>query len=183
MSGAAAIILGTRLSLKLRNIEPDEATLAGVQGAAKVMALVIFLLAVSTVWKFMAAFSGGAEGARLSAMALLTGPLATNFWVFEVVVGMVVPLLILVGNGFTSMQAMSSAALMALVGAFFQRYDLVVVGQITPVFPGINEMPAYLSYYPSLPEFLVILGGIGITGAGVLLGERFFARVFTHRGH
>jgi len=183
MCGAAVIILATWLSFALRGLEPDRVNMDGVRGAAKVMALVLFLLAVSMVWKFIAAFTGGSESARMSARVLLDGPLAVNFWGFEVVVGMAVPLFILIGDRFRNIQACAVAALMVLVGAFFQRYDLVVAGQMAPVFQGMVGEPAYFSYTPSLAEFLVVAGGIGIACAGVLLGERFFARVFVTNGH
>ena len=72
---------------------------------------------------------------------------------------------------------------MILVGAFFQRYDLVVAGQLVPQYLGWDNLPTYFSYTPSAFEFLVTLGGFGIVGAGFLLGERFFGRAFRHSGH
>ena len=93
------------------------------------------------------------------------------------------PLLILVGSQMKSLQAMSTAALLVLVGQFFQRYDLVVAGQQVPVFSGYSDLPTYFSYIPSTAEFLVTLGGMGVAGAGFLLGERFFGKAFRHSGH
>ena len=79
---------------------------------------------------------------------------------------------------------MSSAALMALVGAFFQRYDFVVAGQQVSAYHGWDNLPTYMSYVPSAAEFLVALGGFGLLGAGFLLGERFFGKAFrADHGH
>ncbi|MEW6501117.1 MAG: NrfD/PsrC family molybdoenzyme membrane anchor subunit [Thermodesulfobacteriota bacterium] len=183
MTGSAAIILFTNWATKMRGETMDQATLDGMQGAGKVMFTTLMLIAVATTWKFISHFVGGTEDARMAAMALLQGPLATNFWVFEVVVGMVFPLAIMVLSRMKSMPALSAAALMILVGAYFQRYDLVVAGQIVPVYEGWDEMPTYLSYVPSAAEFLVSLGGFGIVGAGFLLGERFFGKAFRDQGH
>lgn len=182
MSGAAAIILFTHFAHTIRGEKVEGQVLEGLQGAGKVLAGVLFLIGVSTAWKFIAFYTGGEETGRLAADSLLTGPLSTNFWVFEICIGMIVPIVILVLSGFRSVQAMSTAALLALVGAFFQRYDLVVAGQQVPHFLGYDDLPTYLSYVPSLSEFLVLLGAAGLTGAGFLLGERFFGKAF-RAGH
>ncbi len=183
MSGAAAIIFFTYLAYKLRRQEPDAATFRGLQSAGKILALTLFLLLVATVWRFVAFFVGGTDVGRLAAQSLITGPLSTNFWVFETVIGMVLPLAILVVNQLKSLAAMSAAAMMALVGAFFQRYDLVVAGQLVPEYHGWDNLPSYLSYFPSAFELLVVMGAIGLTFTGFLFGERLFGRVFKDSGH
>jgi molybdopterin-containing oxidoreductase family membrane subunit len=180
LSGAAAIILFTHLAHKIRNQRMDDATLQGVQSAGKVAAFMLFLIGVATTWMFISNFVGGTEAGRIAATNLLSGPLSTNFWVFEVVVGFALPLFILVGSKMKSVQAMSTAALMVLVGQFFSRYDLVVAGQQVPVYLGYDNLPTYLSYMPSPAEFMVALAGFGILGAGFLLGERFFGQAFKH---
>jgi molybdopterin-containing oxidoreductase family membrane subunit len=180
MSGAAAIILFTHFAHAIRGEKVEGDVLTGMQGAGKVLAGVLFLVAVSTTWKFIAFYTGGSEMGRLAADSLLVGPLSTNFWVFEICIGMIIPILILVISGFRSVQAMSTASLLALVGAFFQRYDLVVAGQQVPQYLGYDDLPTYLSYMPSVAEFLVALGAIGLAGAGFLLGERFFGKAFRY---
>ncbi|MBU0674017.1 MAG: polysulfide reductase NrfD [Proteobacteria bacterium] len=184
MTGAAAIILFTHFAHVIRRQPVEGEVFQGLQAAGKVMAGVLFLIAVATVWKFISYYTGGSELGRLAAGSLIDGPLSTNFWVFEVAIGMVMPLIILVLSGFRSIQAMSSAALMALVGGFFQRYDLVVAGQQVPHFYGWDNLPLYQAYIPSASEFMVLLGAFGLMGAGFLLGERFFGKAFRHSaGH
>ncbi len=183
LSGAAAIVLFTHFAYKMRGAEMSKDTFDGLQAASKVVALLLFLIGVATAWKFIAYYVGGTEAGRIAADSLIKGPLSVNFWVFEVIIGLVMPLLILVGSQMRSVQAMSTAALLVLVGQFFQRYDMVVVGQQVPVFSGFNDLPTYFSYIPSTAEFLVTLGGIGVAGAGFLLGERFFGKAFRHSGH
>ena len=183
MTGAAAIILFTHFAYKMRGEQMETEIFEGVQSAGKVLALTLFLIAVATAWKFISYFVGGTEGGRLAAQSLLSGPLSTNFWVFEIVVGMALPLFILVSSRMKNMQALSTAALLALVGAFFQRYDLVVAGQQVPSYLGWDNLPTYFQYTPSVAEFLVTLGGLGIVGAGFLRGERFFGRAFKSSGH
>lgn len=183
MTGAAAIILFTNLAYKIRGEAMAADTYNGIQGAGKVLFVSLFLIGVATAWKFISYFVGGTEVGRLAAMSLIKGPLSTNFWVFEITIGIVFPLVILAFSKLKNVQAMATASLMALVGAFFQRYDLVVAGQQVPQFLGWNDLPTYMSYTPSALEFLVTLGGFGVVGAGFLLGERFFGRVYKQSGH
>jgi len=183
MSGAAALILFTHLAHKMRGEEMTAATFAGLQSAGKVLALTIFLIGVATTWRFISYFVGGAESGRVAATALLSGPLSTNFWIFEVTIGLVFPLVLLVFSQMKSVQAMSSAALMTLVGAFVQRYDLVVAGQLVPEYAGWNNLPTYLSYTPTVYEWLVVIGAMGLAGLGFILGERFLGRAFSQGAH
>ena len=183
MTGSAAIILFSNWAYKMRGEEMSQSTREGLQGAGKVMFSTLVLLIIATTWKFIAAFAGGTEDARLAALSLIQGPLAMNFWVFETVVGMLAPIVVMTLSRMKSQQALSAAALMVLVGAYFQRYDIVVAGQIVPIYTGWDELPTYLSYIPSVSEFLVALGGFGVVGMGFLLGERFFGKAFRHSGH
>lgn len=182
MSGAAAAILFTNMAYKIRSREIDETTMAGMQSAGKVLILTLFLVSVATAWRFISFFVGGAEGGRLAAMALTSGPLSFNFWVFEILIGLAFPLGLLAMTKLKSAPAMALAAFMTLVGQFFARYDLVVGGQMVPHYSGWDNLPTYFSYIPSVSEMMVTFGGIGVVGATFLLGERFFGRAFDDHG-
>jgi molybdopterin-containing oxidoreductase family membrane subunit len=160
----------------------SETVYNGVQAASKVMLLMLILVSVATFWKMVSFYVGGTHAGRTAADALVYGPLSNNFKVFEVTIGLVPPILLLVLTRLKSVPAMSAAALMTLVGMFFARYDMVVAGQIVPQFLGYNDLPQFLSYTPSASEILVVLGGIGLTGTAFLLGERFFGKAFTDHG-
>ncbi|MCX5864049.1 MAG: polysulfide reductase NrfD [Deltaproteobacteria bacterium] len=183
MTGSAAIILFSSWAYKMRGEEMSQLTREGLQGAGKVMFSTLVLLVIATTWKFIAAFAGGTEEARLAALSLIQGPLSMNFWVFETVVGMLAPIVVMTLSRMKSQQALSAAALMVLVGAYFQRFDIVVAGQIVPIYNGFDELPTYFSYIPSVSEFLIALGGFGLVGLGFLLGERFFGKAFRPSGN
>ncbi len=182
MSGAACIILLTHIAYIIRGEKIDQKNFLALRTVAKVVALTLFLIAIATTWKLIIMFTGG-EGARQAAINLLEGPLSTNFWVFETVIGIIIPLLLLVGTQVNSLSAMSAASLLALIGGFFQRYDLVVVGQSVPVFAGWDNLPNFMPYTPSPAEFFVVCGCICLTLGGFLLGERFFGKAFSNSGH
>ena len=182
LSGAAAVILFSHLAFKMRGREIDEDTMSAFQTGGKIMAMALLLIAISTAWRYINLMSGGVEQARLGALALINGPLAFNFWVFEVLIGMLFPLALLVMTKFKSVPAMALSAFMVLVGMFIARYDMVVAGQLPPVYGGWDNLPTLFSYTPSFFEILVTAGGFGVIGAAFLLGERFFGRAFDDHG-
>jgi molybdopterin-containing oxidoreductase family membrane subunit len=182
LSGAAMAILFNHYAVVIRRREMTEAEFNGIRTAGKVLLLMLILVSVGTFWRMVSFYVGGTNIGRDAADALLFGPLSNNFKVFEVTIGLVLPIVILAITRLKSVPAMSAAALMAIVGMFFARYDMVVAGQIVPQFLGYNDLPKFLEYTPSLGEILVTLGGIGLTGTAFLLGERFFGKAFTDHG-
>ena len=178
LSGAAAVVLFTHYShlLQRRGISGD--TFKGLQTAGKIMVLMTFLVALATVWKFANAYCG-TEEMILAADALVKGPLATQFWLFEIAIGLVLPFVVLVVSRLHSIQALSTAALMVLVGQFFSRFNLVVAGQIVPNDHGFVGVSEYLTYLPTTAEYLLVVAGLGVVGFCFVAGERFLDTVFT----
>jgi len=179
LSGAAAIVFFTHLSTVIRNSRLGKETYEAMQTAGKVMMLMIFLIAIATGWKYVNAFVGS-EALSDAARLMTTGPLSTSFWVFEIGIGLALPFVILLITRLESVQAMSSAALMILVGQFFSRLNLVVAGQLIPQYSGYEGVAQYNSYAPTGPELAIVLSGIGVLGSCFLIGEYFLGESFRH---
>lgn len=179
LSGAAAIVLFTHGSFALRNRKVGAVSFEALQTAGKVMLLLIFMIGIATGWKFVNAFVGSEE-VGAAARLLTTGPLSTSFWVFEIGIGLALPFVILLFTRLESIQALSLAALMVLVGQFFSRLNLVVAGQLIPQFSGFEGMPDYHHYAPTGPELAIVLSGIGVLGTCFLIGEYFLGERFRH---
>jgi len=175
MSGAAAIILFTWLGYKVSGEEMDEPMKRALKLTTKVGILLITVILFFTIWKFIIGFAGSEAKVR-ALESLLTGPYAFNFWVLEIAVGMIVPLVLFIKSRGEQVGTMALASAMMIFGIFFMRYDLVVVGQVVPVQYELNvtEYSGLLSYTPSAHEILVVLGGIGLAGLIFLLGEKAF---------
>lgn len=178
LSGAAAVVLFTHYSYTLHKRKMSDNTFKALQTAGKIMVLMTFLVILATGWKFANAYCGTDE-TIMAADALISGPLSTSFWLFEIGIGLVLPCIILVGSRLSSMHAMSAAALMILVGQFFSRYNLVVSGQIVPSDYGLVGVPQYLSYVPTPAEYLLVIAGMGVVGFGFIIGERFLDTSFS----
>ncbi len=183
LCGAAAAVLFNHLAYKIRGTEMTEAVTNAVVSAGKVMTLVLVLYTVATFWRLISFFVGGAELGRIAAGSLINGPLSINFWVLEICIGLLLPLLLVFVTRLKSIPTMAFAGLLILIGQFVARYDLVVVGQIVPQNFGWDGLPQYMSYIPSIFEFGVIVGGIGIVMVGFLIGERMFGKLFDQKEH
>jgi molybdopterin-containing oxidoreductase family membrane subunit len=184
LSGAAAAIFFTHYAYVIRGRKMEQHVFQGVQAAGKVLLLMLILVAVSTFWRMASFYVGGVTDGRVAADALYSGPLAFNFWALEVGVGLAAPVVLLVLTRMRNMAAMSTAALMSLVGMFISRLDMVIGGQIVPQYLGYDNLPTYLNYTPSGYEWIVALAGIGLTGLAFLQGERYFGKSFTeHVAH
>jgi Ni/Fe-hydrogenase subunit HybB-like protein len=115
--------------------------------------------------------------AKLEAMAaLISGPYAFNFWGIEVIGGMIIPFVLLLISRARNMMILFVTSAIMIFSIFFMRLDLVLVGQIVPLYLelGVNEYSRLHTYTPSVHEILVVLGGVGFCGLAFLLGEKIF---------
>ncbi len=183
LSGAAATVFFNHLAYKIRGEEMSEAVKDGVRSAGKAMALVLVLYTVATFWRLIMYFVGGAELGRIAADALITGPLSINFWVFEVCIGLAIPLMLIILSRLHNVGMMATAGFLILLGQFIARYDLVAAGLLVPGSLGWDNVPTYFDYIPSFGEIAVVLGSIGVVGFGFLMGERIFGKVFDQKEH
>ena len=104
------------------------------------------------------------------------------FWGGWFLVGTVLPLAILYTPGLLAMRgAVMVASILVILGAFCQLYVFIIGGQAFPLemFPGMAAASSFDDgmvgqYSPSLPEFLLGLGGIGIAFTITTIGVRVF---------
>ena len=179
MSGCVAIIFFTYLAYKSNGWEMSKEIKKSLESVAKMGALMMAIIVFFTSWKMITGVTGQPPGKYEAMMLLLTGPYSLNFWVGEVALGMIIPFAIIMAVKGKNMNALFVASLAGMVGIFFMRYDLVIVGQLVPAFHGMGlvDYPEVLTYKPTLHEFLVVLGGIAFCGLTFLMGEKLF------RGH
>ena len=176
MSGAATIIFFTWLAYKTNGEKMDGSMKRALEVTTKVGILLISVILFFTAWKFITGFVGG-EAKTAALEMLLTGSYAFNFWGLEVAVGMVIPLALFILSRGQNPKLIAAASALMIFGIFFMRYDLVIVGQLVPVYYelGVNEYTQLLSYTPSAHEILIVLGGMGFVGLTFLLGEKIFS--------
>ncbi len=113
---------------------------------------------------------------RTEALQILTkGPLAFNFWIGEILLGAVIPIVVLLNTRLRQNRRLRmSALLMVAGGVIAYRWDTNMVGQLVVLTYLPQEIVArYTHYTPSLIEFVT---GAGIVAYGWLaftLGVRY----------
>lgn len=179
MSGCAAVIFFTWIGYKANGWKMSPALEKSLVVTAQLGATLIAVIMFFTTWKMISGISGQPPGKYEAMQALVSGPYSVNFWIGEIMLGMVLPFAIILAVRARNMQALFIASASSIIGIFFMRYDLVVVGQIVPHFHGmgITELPHLFAYMPSLHEVMITVGGLALCAMGFLMGERLF------RGH
>ncbi|MEW5768822.1 MAG: NrfD/PsrC family molybdoenzyme membrane anchor subunit [Pseudomonadota bacterium] len=110
------------------------------------------------------------------------GVYTTVFWVGQVLIGYLIPLALLFSPGSRkSVVTVMLAAFLAIVGGHAQMYVTIVGGQAFPLemFPGYAVSSAFFdgvvtNYVPSMYEWLLGLGGIGIAFLATTVAVRAF---------
>ena len=109
---------------------------------------------------------------------LLEGGVYTAlFWLGQVLLGSVIPLIMLLHHDIGQLRGrIAAAAALVTIGGFAQMYVTIIGGQAFPLvlFPGREVSSSFydgvvIDYFPSLPEWLLGLGGIAIAGLIVAL--------------
>jgi len=179
MSGCVAIIFFTYLAYRANNWKMSEEMKQSLESVAKLGALMMAVILFFTSWKMITGITGNPPGKYTAMMSLLNGPYSVNFWIGEVGLGMVIPFILILAVRGRNMPVLFIASLAGMIGIFFMRYDLVIIGQLVPHYHGMGlvDYPELFTYVPSFHEWMITLGGIGFCGFLFLAGERLF------RGH
>ncbi|MBZ0138681.1 MAG: polysulfide reductase NrfD [Pseudorhodoplanes sp.] len=98
------------------------------------------------------------------------GTYTTVFWIAQILIGSIVPLLLLAWpKSGTSHAAILIASVLVLIGGLAQMYVIIIAGQAYPLdlFPGMEVTSSFhdgrmAGYRASLPELLLGLGGVAI---------------------
>ncbi len=101
---------------------------------------------------------------------LLEGGIYTKlFWIGQVLIGGVIPLVVLFSPLSRSRMWIASAAIAVVIGGLAQVYVIIIGGQAFPLvlFPGMVESSSFFdgqiaSYSPSIYEFLLGIGGAAL---------------------
>jgi Ni/Fe-hydrogenase subunit HybB-like protein len=175
ITGCAFVIFFFVLSFWINRKTINQQTEKALESVGKLAILLLLLIMIFTVWKVLAASVAG-QSTIEALRALIAGPYAFSFWGIEVIGGMIIPFILLLISRAKNMIIMFVASIFMIFSIFFMRLDLVVIGQIVPLYLelGVNEYSRLHNYTPSVHEILVVLGGIGFCGLAFLLGEKIF---------
>ncbi len=172
MSGGAAIIFFTCIAWRMNREILTRRMERAIKAICQLTTMLIAIIMFFTIWKIISGIV--APEKYLAIKAFVIGEHAPLFWIFEVGMGMIIPFFLLLRSKGTNYGMMFSATAMMMVGIFFMRYNLVLAGQIVPVFHGlgVEEYHSLLQYTPSFHEIAVTLAGIFFALAAYIFGEK-----------
>jgi Ni/Fe-hydrogenase subunit HybB-like protein len=175
MTGCAFIIFFGILATKISGVKMDESVEKALALVRKLAMLMIAAIAYLTIWKMIPMTTGG-EILTITLQEMISGSHAFSFWVMEVACVMVIPFVLLYLSGGRKRGYMLVATGLMIFGIIFMRVDMVIMGQIVPLYwdLGVKEFSRLQTYSPTWREILVALGGIGFCGAAFMLGEKIF---------
>lgn len=107
------------------------------------------------------------------------GAITTVFWVGQVLVGGILPMVIFFSLRFEGLRWTLIATALVLVGGISQLYVTIIGGQAFPLdlFPGMRQSSAFFDgavahYSPSFPELMLGIGGVALAIMVVVVAMR-----------
>ncbi len=172
MSGGCAILFFTTVGWKINPEIMNQRMERAVKAVTQITIFLISVIIFFTIWKIVTGMVS--EGKHLVIMSFLTGDYAVNFWVFEVFLGMFLPLFLLIRSRGNNFNMIMWATGLMMVGIFFMRYDIVIPGQMESVYHslGVVEEANLLTYTPSFHEIMASILGLAFVGLAYMVGEK-----------
>jgi molybdopterin-containing oxidoreductase family membrane subunit len=172
MSGGCAILFFTCLGWKINPEIMNQRMERAIKSITQVTIFLISTIIFFTIWKIITGMVS--EGKHLIIMSFLTGDFAINFWVFEIFLGMILPLYLLFKSRGNNFNMILYATGLMMIGIFFMRYDIVIPGQMESVYHslGVAEEANLLVYTPSFHEIMISIMGMCFIALVYFAGEK-----------
>lgn len=180
-AGPAMTVLASKIAAKASNsAHIDEARLDKV---SKFIGWVLVAYLYLRVWDTLSMVYTHQPGRSEAFTMLTSGAFALNFWGFEMLIGILIPMIILLSERLRRQPYLHWLALIGVVvGLIAYRWDTNMVGQLV-VFSYLPEqsIALFTTYTPALIEWRVGLGVIAFGLLGFTIGVQFLG-VVDHKG-
>lgn len=123
-------------------------------------------------WKVTTGLYSGEGGKYLATLALFKGPLSVRFWGGEIIAGLILPFVLIIGA--SRRGNVFAAAIFSIIGMFVNKMNMVEAGQIVPLEIRRTEIVTYLKYSPTFVEICIVAGAIAFVLLSYGLVERFY---------
>lgn len=170
-----ALICGGGIVLLLMYLRKHEEPIR--ENSVVYISKMIFFTLLATigihVWTAIISIYGRGNLLSESIQVLISGPLSFNYYFFEIIIGVLIPLILLILGKFKSLPMSALASVGAIIGVFFNRYDSIVGGQIIKVESLFLPSLEFGSYTPTFAEISIFIGGAGVAAVIYELGRIF----------
>jgi Ni/Fe-hydrogenase subunit HybB-like protein len=183
LSGTALLGVVFYLVVRLRLAGHERALTLAIPAIRLLLTITLVVAALVVVWQVLFGLYGIIPGLADATKAILVGPLALQFWVVRVGMGLVAPLLLLLLPRTRTPKGLFATCLLIFAGIFSDRVIFVSAGQIFPgtAVAGVVSTP-FAEYAPTLVEIAIVLGAFGFFGLAYTLVERYMP-MGEHTGH
>jgi dimethyl sulfoxide reductase membrane subunit len=185
VSGTALLIVVAAIVASVTDWEPPDRVFPDL---GKLMLWFLAADAFLLFAEILTTYASGIPDHLKQLNTLLIGRLAPVFWV-EVLLGVVVPFAIFASRLRQQRRWVVAAALLALLGVFFKRINIVMTSMFLPLVglaPGIpggrpgQEFRPDPIYIPTVIEWGVLIGVAAFVGLLITLGVRYFVAPRRH---
>ena len=183
LSGIALLGIVFYLVHRYRLVGWERATTLAIPAIRLLLTIALAVAILVVTWQTLFSLYGSVPGLVDATRALLVGPQAPYWWLFRVLIGLAVPMVLLAVPRTRTPGGLFAASAMVFVGVFFDRFVFVNVGQIAPstAVAGVVSRP-YADYTPSPVEISIVVGAFAFLALGYTLAERYLP-MHEHEGH
>jgi len=159
------------------------ATTLAIPAIRLLMMIVLPVTMLVLAWQMMFGLYGVVPGLADATKAILVGPLALQFWIIRVGLGLLVPLVLVVRRRSRTPTGLFAASCLVFLGLLADRMIFVSAGQIAPgtAVAGVVSSP-WAEYTPSPVEIAIIVGAFAFFALVYTLAERYLP-MGEHEGH
>lgn len=176
-ASSSMIILVTVVTYKMTGKQISQKLHETLMSVGKV--LLAYLLSIGLFFLYWKMTSGHYFHKK-EAQIMLFGDYKWNFWIFEVLIGYLIPIALIAKARFKELNLMAVAAFLIIIGIYVGRYDFIIVGQLEPYLaftPFVSDMggsaSSLASYSPNLTEIALSVGLFGFIWTGYVLGVKY----------
>ncbi len=180
LSACCAMIFLTWLSSKLQGRKIDGQMQDSLAALYKLSAVLLIGMLSFAFMKILGGFSPKFTENPEAMQLLVRGDFALNFWLGEIVLTGVLPIVLFAfSRGGKRLGLLALASFSSMLGIAVTFYDLIIVGQLIPHYYQYHlyDMPKFYSYSPSLHEYMMVIGAVGFFLTTFVLGEISFDSV------
>ena len=169
----SAIVAGIGVILMMMFFAKNRAK-ESFKALSKTLFILLFIMLFVDIWSVIIN-SYGVDSELSATMKLFigNGVLADNFYYYEIILGIIIPMILILIARFKSSIVLALAGLLSLIGVFFARYDTIIGGQLLSR-PSSQMDFIQHTYQVSISEILLFVSGLGVVGIVYFLGDKFF---------
>lgn len=170
----SAIAAGIAVILMMIHLNGKSDSKKSINALSKTLFILLFIMLFVNVWNVIINIYGvDTELSETMRLFVGDGILASNFYYYELVLGIVVPMVLILIARFEASLLTAIAGLLALIGVFFSRFDTIIGGQLLSR-PSSSMDFVQHTYNVSTSELLLFISGLGVVGIVYFLGDKFF---------